>query len=319
MSYRVVEQPVRHGTAATPVARRRTLVFTSAAAAVVVAAVFVATTGAPTPRVVVADQIRRAVPAPQQHKSRGAGIGAAPAAVPRVLVVGNSIALYGADEGFKRLHTSPPLDVLNLGSVGCRLLPEETRSRYPHGETMVSQSQPCRSNWALAVTLYRPDVVVMLVSEPTDADHEINGVWTHPCEPGYDDMLTHELHDQIHLLASKGARVIIATAAYAGLPFKSLAWFQHNDCQNAIFRRVVADEPRAVLADVFRWICPQMDQDCDTNIDGIVLRPDGVHFRDASARVLAAWVIAQGQEHGVFTGVHVEGADAREATIAPTR
>ena len=322
VSYRVIEQPIRHGRAATPAARRRTLVFAPAVAVIIVAAVLVTTAGAPTPRVVVADQIRRADPVVITRDEGGPGRAhhtSVPVTVPRVLVVGNSIALYGADEGFKQIHTNPPLDVLNLGSIGCRLIPEESRTRYPGGDTFVSQSQPCQNNWALAVSLFKPTVAIVLVSEPTDSQHEINGSWTEPCQPAYDDVLRRDLHSQIELLASGGAHVIVATAAYAGLPYKTPAWYQHNDCQNAIFRQVVASEPRAVLADVFRWICPHMDADCDTNINGIVLRPDGVHFRDASARVLAAWIIAQAQKHGVLKGVQVEGTDARDAAIPPSR
>ena len=224
-----------------------------ATAAAVVVAILLATSGAPATRVVVADQIRNAAPTPTVPKGDHATLPPQPR---RVLVVGNSIALYGADEGFKRIHTTPPLDVLNLGSIGCRLLPEETRTRFPHGDTFVGQARVCRDNWAYAVSAFRPDVVVLLVSEPTDAAHEINGSWTAPCEPAYDTVLEHELRDQVRLLGSKGARVVVTTAAYTELPFKSPAWFQHNDCQNAIFRRVATSTPRAVLADLFWWICP---------------------------------------------------------------
>jgi hypothetical protein len=238
--------------------------------------------------------------------------------VQRVLVVGNSIALYTGDEGFKRLHTSPSLDVLNLGSIGCRLLPEETRSRGSSGDMFQGQADVCRDNWAYAVSVFRPDVVVFLVSEPTDATHEIDGRWTAPCEPTYDEVFERELHEQIRLLASKGARVIATTTAYAGLPYKTAAWFRHNDCQNAILRRVVASEPSAVMADLFNWICPHLDANCAGHISGVVLRPDGVHFRDASARVLAAWLIAQAQRHDVLSGLRVEGAEAYMAAAHPT-
>ena len=312
VSYRLVERPIRRGAGARPRARRVRLAFVTATA--LVAAIVLATVSAPAPRVVVADQIRRSTPAPRgRSRSRSRGD-----RVRRLLVVGNSMALYGADEGFKRLHTTPGLDVLNLGSIGCRLLPEESRTRYSNGDVYVSQARACRDNWEFAVSAFRPDVVVLLVSEPTDAAHEIDGRWTAPCEPAYDQVLERELHDQIGLLASKGARVVVATTAYSGLPFKSDAWFRHNDCQNAIFRRVVATEPRAVLADLFSWICPRLDVDCDTHIGDVVLRPDGVHFRDASARLLAAWLIAQGQRHGVFAHVRVEGSDAAEARVPPT-
>ena len=114
-------------------------------------------------------------------------------------------------------------------------------------------------------------------------------------------------------------RVIVTTTAYAALPYKSLAWLHHNDCQNTIYRRVAASEPRAVMADLFSWICPRMDMDCDGHVGNILLRPDGVHFRDASARLLAAWLITQAQHHGVFSGVRVEGPEAREISIAPSQ
>src|SRR5437588_687373 len=86
---------------------------TSCIAAAVVGAVMVTTASAPAgPRVIVADQIRRSV---LRLPTRPARPGQKPPVLtPRVLVVGNSIALYSADEGFKHLHTVPPLDVLNL-------------------------------------------------------------------------------------------------------------------------------------------------------------------------------------------------------------
>jgi len=235
-----------------------------------------------------------------------------------VLVVGNSIALYAGEEGFKQLRTKPPLDVLNLGSVGCRLLPEETRTRDASGDISDGQADLCRDNWAFALSVFRPDVVVMLVSEPTDSTYEINGHWTAPCESAYDDVLEGQLHEQIRLLASKGARVIITTTAYAGLPFKTDSWFRHNDCQNAVFRRVAASEPRAVMADLFNWMCPRLDADCEGHLSDIVLRPDGVHFRDASARVLAAWLIAQAQQHDVLSGVRIEGREAYQLAAHPS-
>jgi peptidoglycan/LPS O-acetylase OafA/YrhL len=310
-SYRFVERPIRHGRIRTPDARRIATLLVPATAIVVVVAVVVSTAGAPAPHRVVADQIRRATPA---VKSRGRREVRAPV---RVLVVGNSIALYTADEGFKQIHTKPGLDVLNLGSIGCRMLMDETRTRYPSGDTYASQTQPCEKNWALAVRLFRPDVVVLLVSDATEAEHEINGQWTEPCQAAYDTDLERDLHAQISMLSSYGARVVVATSAYDGLPYKTASWYRHADCQNDVFRRVVQAEPHAVLADVFAWMCPRPGADCDRTVDGVVLRPDGVHFRDESARIFAAWLVAQAQRNGAFAGVRVFGADARAALDRP--
>jgi peptidoglycan/LPS O-acetylase OafA/YrhL len=327
VSFRFVEQPIRRRSGWRPTPRRVTVALATAAALVL--AIMVTTATAPAPPTLVADRIRPPLAMTDTQSIRAPGVKAATPAkaakvvtkvvrVPRVLVVGNSIALYTGDEGFKRLRTTPRLDVLNLGTVGCRFLPEETRSRFPSGDTYEAQAGVCRDKWEFAVSVFRPDVVVMLISDPTDSIHEINGRWTAPCERDYDQVYEHELHEQIRLLASKGARVVATTTAYAGLPYKTLAWFQHNDCQNAILRRVVASEPSAVMADLFSWMCPKVDSDCQRHLAGTELRPDGVHFRDASARAVAAWLIAQAQQHGVLAGVHVDAADARLAAARPS-
>ncbi len=315
LSYRFVEQPIRRGAGSLLTPRRFTIALATGAA--LVAAIVVTTASAPAPPTLVADRVRPPVPAQLSKSAPVAGTQPLPR-IQRVLVVGNSIALYAGDEGFKRLRTTPRLDVLNLGSIGCRFLPEETRSRNAVGDISEDQARLCRDNWAYAVSVFDPDVVVLLVSDPTDTTREINGKWTQPCEPEYDAVFEHQLHEQIRLLASKGARVIVATSAYTGLPYKTSAWFRHNDCQNAILRRVVASEPSAVMADVFKWICPRIDADCEGHLSGVVLRPDGVHFRDASARVLAAWLIAQAKQHDVLAGVRVEGPEVLLAAARPS-
>jgi hypothetical protein len=47
----------------------------------------------------------------------------------------------------------------------------------------------------------------------------------------------------------------------------------------------------------------------------MVLRPDGMHFRDASARLLAAFLIAQAQRQGVLVGVRDDAPEARMLSV----
>ena len=72
------------------------------------------------------------------------------------------------------------------------------------------------------------------------------------------------------------------------------------------------------MADVFKWMCPRLDADCDCYLSGVVLRPDGVHFRDESARLLAAWLIAQAKQHDVLSDVQVEGPEVLLASARPS-
>jgi hypothetical protein len=323
-SFRFVERPIRRGTGVCAAPRARTIVFASGTAlAVVAAAVLVSTARAPAPETLKADPIRSFVPpttTPVQvvgHSARPAA--PAPVAPPRVLVVGDSIALLGGDEGFKRLQTTPPLDVLNLGSVGCRFLPEEQRQRDDSGELTVDRRSVCRERWADAVAAFQPNVVVMLIADPGNAVHELNGQWTQPCGPAYAQVFGRELHDQIELLAAKGARVVVATAPYLGLPYRPRSWFTNDDCQNDLRRHVVASEPKAILADVFKWMCPRQEAFCKTHLGGMVLRPDGMHFRHDSARLLASFVIAVAKHRGALPGVRDNTPEAQLLALSPSR
>ena len=297
-SYHLLEQPIRRG-AGSP---RRLRVAVPAIAVALVALLLAVTTGAEAPRRLVADPIRAAPVAPPVEL---ASVGQAAVPSPRILLVGNSVSLYAGDEGFKALTTSPPLDVLNLGSVGCRFLPEETRYRSHDGPLLHSAATPCRDDWPRAVSTFRPDVVVLLFAEPSDNTHEIDGRWTEPCKRAYDEVFERELEAQTRLLASTGATVVVSTAAYTGLPATGPTWMAHNDCQNAIIRRVVAAQPGAVLVDVFSWIC-QPGGACASRLGGVELRPDGVHFRDAGARLLARRVLDELRAHGVLRDLVVE-------------
>jgi peptidoglycan/LPS O-acetylase OafA/YrhL len=328
VSFRLVERPIRRGTGVWAAPRVRTVIFASVTAlAVVVAAIVVSTARAPAPETLQADPIRTYVPpstttptttTPTRgvRQTAPTTVAPAPVAVPRILVVGDSIALYDGDEGFKQLRTTPPLDVLNLGSVDCRFLPEESRWRdIRNGELQLQHRRVCRDNWAEAVAAFKPTVAVLLTADPGSAEHEINGQWTAPCRPAYDQVFERELREQIGLLSSGGAHVVVATAAYLQLPYKPMSWFTNDDCQNDMVRRVVTADPHAVLADVFAWLCPQLDAPCDSHLSGMLLRPDGMHFRDASARLLAAFLIAQAQRQGVLVGVRDDTAEARVLSL----
>ncbi len=280
LSYFLLEQPIRHG--AIPSRALRPAV--PALVGLLVVGLVFATASSSREERVVADPIRVATPQPD---------------VERVLVVGNSVALFLADEGFKTLPTNPRIDVLNRGRIGCTIVPID-RVRDAKGEILHVPATWCRKDWDEAEAAFRPDLVVLTFAEPTDSQAEIDGSWTAPCEPLYDARLEAELHDAIHLFASGGARVVLTTAAYANYPMKTADWFHHNDCQNTIIRRVVASEPAAKLADLFTWYCGAPETECHNTVDGVQLRPDAVHYRGRGAQIVAKRIL---QVAGIQTGV----------------
>ena len=58
-------------------------------------------------------------------------------------------------------------------------------------------------------------------------------------------------------------------------------------CQNDVRRRT-AENTGAGLMDLERWVCP--NGRCRRKIDGVLLRPDGVHFSGRGAALAARWV-----------------------------
>jgi hypothetical protein len=64
-----------------------------------------------------------------------------------------------------------------------------------------------------------------------------------------------------------------------------------TDCRNAVIRSVAARHPDVQLVDLAGFIC---DADhCVTKIDGVVARPDGIHFANEVTQQVAAWILDQ--------------------------
>ena len=66
-----------------------------------------------------------------------------------------------------------------------------------------------------------------------------------------------------------------------------------SDCTNALVREFARQHPEVVLVDLERYVCPTEQGDCRATLAGTPLRPDGVHYRDRSARLVARWILDQ--------------------------
>ena len=276
VSYVVLEQPIRHG--ALSVRQMRGLI--PAAAALLVASIVASTGGWEATRVAEA-----ATPDVVQGAVRAAG--RAPGSR-RVLVVGNSVGWY-LGEAFKQLRASPPLTVLNRSLIACSFPPGVTRFRTVAGN--IFPTNGCADTWASDVAAFDPDLVVFIVGAG-DAELEHDGHWLTPCSPGFDRWYRRELRHAAEVLGSHGARVAIATGAYTVTIYgPSEEKFRRADCTNAIHRAVAAEGHDRILLDVARFVCPT--RSCRIKEGDMYIRPDGVHYKDASARWMARWMLDQ--------------------------
>jgi peptidoglycan/LPS O-acetylase OafA/YrhL len=277
VSYVLFEQPVRHGR----VPRAQLRVLAPAASIVVVAALLLGTVGAEDPPdtgVVRPDDVETAV----------AAAAAAPPGAEQVMVVGNSVGLF-LGKGFQEVEADPPVVAFNRGVVACNF-PFPQDMRLGDGTPWPDGLIDCAETWEADVERLRPHTVVIALSDTNDSEFLHDGEWTHPCTPGWDDRYRVALDDAVRRLSRHGATVAIVSAAYNDIPNAPVARLERTDCQNAVNAEVAAANPDAVLVDLAGYLCSAPGV-CRDEIDGVELRPDGLHYMGEGAEVIARWIL----------------------------
>ena len=227
-------------------------------------------------------------PTPQAAiRAASRAVRTSPRGARRVLVVGDSVGYFLA-KGFESLHTRPRLTVLNSAYPGCSFFPDasEVRYRTQLGTTSAFPTSNCNPSWQTGViSKFRPNLVLWLVSNPADAFYA-GGHWVRTCSAEYTTAYERRLHQELAILASQGAKVVMTTEVY---PRYVDADADHQtDCDNTIRRRV-ALRTGVELVDLQRYVCPHGK--CREKHDGVTLRVDGEHFEGAGARLVAGWIL----------------------------
>jgi hypothetical protein len=281
-SYLVLEQPIRHGA----FTARTWRVATPALAVGAVAMVIGATLGAQPPlnasRASV-DSVTRKV-----REAERAGD------VRRVMVVGNSLGYY-IGRGMQELDPERHTVVLDRALVACA---------FPSGATEVrfDETQPgrtagvydCDRTWQRDVAEYQPDLV-FFIAQCCATEYKYGGRWLEPCDPAYRPFFARSLDAAVATLGAAGARVVVVTSPYTLMEGLSATARANLDCSNAL-RREFAPRAGARVADLAEWTCPRRRAwACRTKVDGVELRPDGVHFQDESARLVARWLFDEAE------------------------
>ena len=292
-SFGLVEQPIRRGALTGPRLRRAAV----GGFGVSLVAVLVATAGTPQATFIA--------------RPRGSLLGvdndylhvpaSVPPGTPKLLLVGDS---GPAHLGPQLVTAGDHADVAVAFSsqILCSVVYSDVVGRRSDGT--VEQRQPCPEDpndlWADLVDEYDPDVVVFYLANVGGFDHErVDGQWVWDCDPAYDHYLDQAIGEVVDILGHGGARVVIATSPYVGIPEPTSG--QRVDCRNATYRRVAAAHPGAGTVDLNAFVGHEIDT---TDVDMFV---DAVHLSDEGARRASAWLLDQ----------LVTGPDAPAAT-APT-
>lgn len=206
----------------------------------------------------------------------------------RILLLGDSIA-YDMTDAF--LGESPELAVTASASslVGCGIGGVAVDPSQPAGLSDADTVRKC-DDWlddrAGLVSQTQPDVVLLLRAnvrrDPVDAS---------TCDPEYRSWLAGVLRSEINQLGSTGAVVAVASRLYVRMGNKASASSDDTtDCVNAVLRSVTEAEPNAVYLPLNEWVCPTRET-CRRELDGVVLRPDGLHFQGKGSIAATRWII----------------------------
>jgi peptidoglycan/LPS O-acetylase OafA/YrhL len=277
VSYRLVEQPIRRG-AFTPATMR---VLTPVAAGALIAVALFSTSGYESPTSAAAAGVRSPDRAAERAESK-------PLAQ-RLLVVGNSVAYFLAGEGLTPVSANGGPVVLNSAMPGCDFPPvDEVRFT----DLNPVPAPDCRAPWRDAVTLFRPDVVLFTTGDSGDIQFHRGEEWVTPCSAAYRSWYPRELEDATRRLSQSGARVAVMTSASSLLTRITAADRRQTECTNTLIRRFASRHPTVQLIDLARYLCPTPAR-CRAKLDGVELRPDGVHYRGPGAQAVARWLLPQ--------------------------
>jgi hypothetical protein len=274
-SYLIVEQPIRNGAGSAHLWR----LAAPATAVVMVAVVLLATAGAAPVDAGTPESIAAAVA--QQRR--------APPSARTTMVVGNSVAFYLANA----LGAVAPRGtdvILNRAHIACVFPSGATAEAEPTLSRTIKDPIPCDSDWTKELAAFHPDRVVVLNWYGGDSSYLYGGYWMQPCQATYDRFYDSRLTAAVHQFQAAGAKVVLVNSPYGNyFAGRSAKARSAVGCANRVVASVARDAG-AHLVDLMGFVCPHGPV-CREQIDGQILRPDGVHFDGPGGQIVARWLL----------------------------
>ncbi|MEY2959915.1 MAG: hypothetical protein RLZZ01_2483 [Actinomycetota bacterium] len=312
-SFHLVEQPLRHRSTSP----RRTLGVAVPTVLAMVLATVVVTSGPADAR--PGAGTRSTVPVPPTVEPRSAesstltsppgpdgtpdgGAGDTPAVETspepmRLMIVGDSGAYFlGEALG---AAASGDVVVLPRGEIGCGIVNLGGGASTDLG--FLPDPPECErwpDRWSADAAAFAPTDVLVVLSWPGIGDRELDGRSVHPCDPLFDAHHRERFLLAVERAGSTGADVWLANSPDLAGEMSDDLSRQRIACINtSIESAVEAANSIELLAgrvhvlDIRSWVCPA--EQCRVDIDGDVLRPDGLHFEGPGGLRAASWILGR--------------------------
>ena len=216
-----------------------------------------------------------------------------PGRAPRVLAVGDSVA-YSLSSALTTMGRRSAIDVAVRAAPGCTA--DDQRTAYRDGPTNQKEPSVCPTmvqRWPRDVERFQPDLVLLLYGGFVQG-WLVDGQPLDACDPAYRAHYSAILDRAIDTLTAGGARLVVAMPAYNRVYGVVEAADATVDCLTSTYTDAVARHAdRASILRLDLFACPTKDTCDSTQVDGRRLRFDGLHYRDAAARLASQWILDQ--------------------------
>jgi hypothetical protein len=142
--------------------------------------------------------------------------------------------------------------------------------------------------WAQRVEEVQPNATLVFLGGAFMHGLTLDGQWRKACHRGWDSAFERTLTKRLGDLKPSGG-VFAVTVPYALGPWDSAAYRREVDCINAAVRSASAAVPGVRVLDLAEHLCPSGA--CKRELQGIEIRPDGVHFSIDGSAELSRWVL----------------------------
>ncbi|MFA5884524.1 MAG: acyltransferase family protein [Acidimicrobiia bacterium] len=289
-SYFLVERPIRHR----KLNGRQVLIAAPIAAAICVAAVLVSTAGAQVLPDAGSQFIATDGSAPKQDV-RAAARDAVTSGAQRVLILGDSVGVNvgkaavaqadGTDSAV--VAGAIPGCVLTTGTGGYEAT---TRDRT----FVVPDLHECTGGWFDTARQFGAETVILVYGTGASfLDVQLDGKFVDACTSAYQTWYEKQLEDAVAELQVDGATSVqLLRLPYPTADFMPDSAHASIDCVNAVHAKVATKVPGVAVLDLAGFVCP--DGKCRTELDGVPLRSDGLHFDEGPpADSVAQWLLEQ--------------------------
>jgi hypothetical protein len=194
------------------------------------------------------------------------------------------------------LPAHPGMWTSNRAIQGCGIATLPDILELGTGHTNYPGCAAWQKRWQKGVDRDNPDVAVIELNRWELMDRKYHGRYQHVGDPDYDRYLTAQLDKAVGIAGSRGAAVVLLTAAYthrAERPDGSLYPEDQPDrvdAWNRLLRAHAAAHPDETVLDLNPVVCPQGT--FTWKVDHVRIRSDGLHYTPAGVqRIIAPWLL----------------------------